>query len=120
MDKKLNVLIVDDDEKMANTLFDILKIKDYQPQVAYSGQDALKRIKKCSFNCVISDVRMPGMSGIELYKVIKDIQPNLTVVFISAYPFDKIIREEIKKDPITILTKPLDINLLFELLSSLY
>jgi len=116
---KPKILIVDDDEKMADTLFDILKIKGYQSQVAYSGQDAFKKIKKSFFNCVISDVRMPGMNGIGLYKVIKNIQPNLAVLFMSAYPFDKTIREELKNNPITVLTKPLDVNLLFELLSQI-
>ena len=67
MTNKPKVLIVDDDRRMAKTIQDILKVKNYEAECAFSGQDALKRIKKTSFSCILTDVKMPEMDGITFY-----------------------------------------------------
>ena len=117
MSEKLRILIVDDDRRMAKTLLDILKIQGNEAEAAYSGPDALDKVKKGHFDCVLTDIKMPQMNGVELYRAIKNIQPELPVVFMTAY--SELVKEGLKEGAIATLNKPLDINLLLSFFSSL-
>lgn len=117
MSNKLRILIVDDDRMMAQTLFDILKVKGYEAEAAYSSAEALYKMKKDHFDCVLTDIKMPEMNGVELYRAIKAIQPELSVVFMTAY--SELIKEGLEEGAIATLTKPFDINLLLSFFSSL-
>ncbi|MBN1488151.1 MAG: response regulator, partial [Anaerolineae bacterium] len=76
MDTRLNILVVDDDIMMAKTLHDILKLKGYNVEVAHSGVEALKKVAETSFDCVLSDIKMPEIDGIGLFRAIKVRQPK--------------------------------------------
>jgi len=119
MERKLSILIVDDDRRMARTVGDILKVKGYQAETAFSGSEALKKIKETHFDCVLTDVKMPGINGVELYQAIKEIRPYLPVVLMTAYSSDALIKKGLKEGALASLTKPLDINLLLSFFSSL-
>lgn len=119
MSKKLSILIVDDDHRMARTVRDILNVKGYQAECAFSGAEALGKIKKTDFDCVLTDVKMPEINGVELYQAIRKIYPQLAVVLMTAYPSDALIKKGLKEGILAALTKPLDINLLLSFFSSL-
>jgi len=122
---KVRVLIVDDDHLMAKTLTDIFRIKGYLSEAAYSGAEALEKIKTVEteaqdrFDCVLTDIRMPEMSGNELHRAIRAIDPELPVVFMTAYAADETIKEGLEDGAITWLTKPLNIHLVLNFLSTL-
>lgn len=117
MSEKLHILIVDDDRRMAKTLLDILQIKGYEAAVVYSGPQALHMVAKGQFDCVLTDIKMPEMNGVELYRAIKALRPELPVVFMTAY--SELVEEGSEEDAIATLAKPLDINLLLSFFSSL-
>jgi two-component system response regulator HydG len=119
MSEKLSILIVDDDRRMANTLRDIFKIQGYEAEVAYSAPEALDRVKESPFDCLLTDVKMPEMSGLELSRAVKSLQPKLPVMFMTAYSTDKLVQEGLEEGGVAVLTKPLDINLLLGLVSCL-
>ncbi|KKL91341.1 hypothetical protein LCGC14_1895660 [marine sediment metagenome] len=119
MREKLHTLIVDDDPRMAKTLLDILKVKGYGAELAHSGPEALEKVNKGRFDCVLTDIKMPQMNGVELYKAIKAEQPDLPVVLMTAYSNDKLVEEGLEEGAIASLTKPLDIDLLLSFLSIL-
>jgi len=119
MKEKLRILIVDDDRRMAETLMDILMVKGYEAETAYSGPDALDIVNKGYFDLVVTDIKMPKMNGVELYKAIKGLKPDLPVVLMTAYSTDRLVKEGLEEGAIATLTKPLDINLIFSLLSCL-
>jgi DNA-binding NtrC family response regulator len=83
--KSGKVLIVDDNDQMSSLLADILELFDYQSQQAKDGEEALKRLEEEKYDLVITDLRMPKMSGTELLKVIKKSHPRLAVVVVSGY-----------------------------------
>ena len=60
----LRILRVDDDQRMARTLRDILRVKGYQAEMAHSGPEALEMIERQVFGCVLSDIKMPGVKGV--------------------------------------------------------
>ena len=117
MSEKLRILIVDDDRGMAKTLLDIFKVEGYEAQAAHSGSEALDKAKKGHFDCVLSDIKMPEVNGVELYRAIRAIQPELPVVFMTAY--SELVKEGLEEGAIAALTKPLDINLLLSFFSCL-
>jgi DNA-binding NtrC family response regulator len=79
------ILIVDDNDQMCSLLADILELFDYQAQQAKDGEEALSQLKAEKFDLVITDLRMPKMSGTELLKLIKQEQPHLPVVVVSGF-----------------------------------
>jgi DNA-binding NtrC family response regulator len=116
---ELRILVVDDDYNMAKTLSDILKITGYRVEMAQSGTEALDKVKEIPFDCVLSDIRMPGIDGIELYRGIKARRPDLPVVLMTAYTSHHLVQEGLQEGVIAALTKPLDIGLLLRFFSFL-
>ena len=119
MSEMLHILVVDDDRRMARTLVDIFRIKGYEVEAAHSGTEALEKVKAGHFDCVLTDIRMLEMTGVEFYRSIKVKQPDLPVVLMTAYSTDELVGEGLKEGAVAALTKPLDINLLFNFFSSL-
>ncbi len=119
MSENLRILIVDDNEMMVKTLRDILKIKGYFADMAYSGPEALTKIEQAIFDCVLSDIKMPDINGVDLFRAIKQRQPNLPVVLMTAYATDKLVQEGLAEGVIAVLNKPLNISLLLNFLNFL-
>lgn len=119
MNEKLSILVVDDDRMMARTIMDILKVKGYQTEAAHSGPQALEKMASTSFDCVLTDIKMPEVNGVELYRAIKTRRPDLPVVLMTAYSTDRLVEEGLEEGAIAALTKPLDINCLLCFFSSL-
>ncbi len=119
MREDFSILIVDDDERMVNTLVDVLRVRGYQAVAAYSGPEALENLKTNSYACVLTDIKMPQMHGVELYQAIRDLQPNLPVILMTAFAKDKLVQEGLDEGVVAVLNKPLDINLLLNFFASL-
>jgi two-component system response regulator HydG len=119
MDQKLSILIVDDDRRITRTLSDILNVSGYQTTEASSGPDALEKVRSMEFDCVISDIKMPDMDGVELHRHLHDIQPGLPVILMTAYAADALTHQGLDEGVVGVLDKPLDINHLLVFLSSL-
>ncbi len=80
-----SVLVVDDDEQMRKALYAALKRKGYKVECASSGDEALWKLGKETYNALVSDIKMPGISGIELLKEVKRINPSIPVLMMTAY-----------------------------------
>lgn len=119
MKNHLNILIVDDNPMMTRTLRDILQVEGYRVTAAHSGFDALARIAEHSFDCVISDIKMPDMNGVELYRAIRKKNRELPVVLMTAYSTESLIAEGMGEGLIAVLQKPLDIRHLLNFLTLL-
>jgi len=104
-----------------------LKVEGYEAEAVHSGPEALTKITEVpfdsaqdrSYDCVLSDIKMPGVDGVELYKAIKARRPDLPVVLMTAYSTDRLVKEGLEAGAIAALTKPLDIGLLLTFFSFL-
>ena len=85
----LRVLVVDDDLGICQSLTDLLEEEGCKIETAHSGVQALDWLKKQEFDVVLSDVVMPDMDGFELYKTVKKNSPQLPVVLMTAFNYDK-------------------------------
>ena len=119
MSEKLKVLVVDDDRRMVKTICDILLVKGCSAAPAYSGEEAVQRVKSEKPDCVLMDLKMEGIDGIETLKLLKGIAPNLPVVMMSAYATEEQMEEAKKEGAYSVLTKPVDIEMVLSFLSLL-
>jgi CheY-like chemotaxis protein len=119
MGEQLHILIVDDNPDMADSLADILQVKGYDVHTTHSGPQALKVLDDHPIDILLTDVKMPGMNGVELYQAALETHPNLYTIFMTAYAADDLIKTGITLGVKTILTKPLNIKLLLIMFESI-
>ena len=80
------ILIVDDEELLCRLLAQRLKGEGYSCVTANNGREALSHFYKDTFSLIISDIKMPEMDGIELLKRVRDLNPKMMVIMVTAYP----------------------------------
>ena len=119
MSQPLRILVVDDDRRMTRTLADILNVSGYEATEAFSGPDALDKVRSLEFDCVLSDIKMPEMDGVELHRRLREVQPGLPVLLMTAYAADDLIRRGLDEGVAGVFDKPLDINQLLGFFTSL-
>jgi len=104
------ILLVDDEPKMRDVLGATLADLGYRPLVASSGPEALEILEREEIDLILSDLRMPKMSGRELLLEVKRRHPNLPVVFITAYSSVKDAVQAIKEGAFDYIGKPFEIE----------
>jgi CheY-like chemotaxis protein len=119
MSEQVSVLVVDDDRRMVKTISDILLVKGYSVKSAFSGEEAVEMVRTKAFDCVLMDLKMEGMTGIETLKELKKTAPELPVIMMSAFATDEQLQEARRDGAYSVLTKPVDIQLVLSFLSLL-
>ncbi len=101
------VLVVDDDKKVSAALKRELEDEGYTVYIAASGDEALALLEVNPCKVVISDIKMPGMNGFELFNKVKAIYPDIIRIFLSGHSDIKLILDFVNKYGIErYLTKP--------------
>ena len=116
MSDKLKILVVDDNEEFCRNVTDILELKGYEVVSAYDGFKGLEIVKENGFDIVLMDVKMPVMDGVETYRKLKEIAPNTSVIMITAFAVEGLIREALAQGAYGFIKKPLDFDQLLELI----
>nr|MBF0223085.1 response regulator [Desulfobulbaceae bacterium] len=80
-----NILLVDDEDSIHLLYREELEEEGYSVASAFTGKEALAKLAEASFDLVILDINMPGMSGLEALRKIKEVNPALPVILSSAY-----------------------------------
>lgn len=82
---KSNILIVDDEPIARQSLTDILKLEGYSVMSLPNGQAAVEHVRTHPVDLMIVDMRMPGMSGLEVVQVVNQVSPETEVILLTAY-----------------------------------
>jgi DNA-binding NtrC family response regulator len=82
---QLRILLVDDEEELVTALVERLGYRGIEAEFALNGNEAIEKIRKESYDAVILDFKLPGISGVEVHKVIKAERPNLPVLLITGH-----------------------------------
>jgi putative nucleotidyltransferase with HDIG domain len=106
------ILIVDDEELICRLLAQRLTSEGYACVTANNGREALSHFYKDTFSLIISDIRMPEMDGIELLKRVKDLNPNMMVIMVTAYPELDMAVEAMRLGAYDFIIKPADLDLI--------
>jgi len=104
------VLVVEDDRAMRLLLKESLKNKGYYIEEAVSAEQALEKIKSESFDLVIMDVKLPGISGIDAIGKIKDTDPDTIIIVMTAYGSKDIALKAIREGAYDYFSKPFRIE----------
>jgi FixJ family two-component response regulator len=110
--KGRNVLVVEDEHTLAFALQESLENIGYEVTVAGNGEEALKCLESKNYGVVVTDLRMPGISGIELLKIIKDSFSKTEVILVTAYGTMDIAVEALRLHAFDFIMKPYPISLL--------
>ena len=102
------VAAVDDDFRVRESIESLLESAGYAPILFASAEEFLRSGMLATATCVITDVRMPGMDGIELQRRIRLVRPGLPVILISAHYDDGIRQKAIEEGALEFLYKPFD------------
>ncbi|MDD5236384.1 MAG: diguanylate cyclase, partial [Candidatus Omnitrophica bacterium] len=108
--KEVNILVVDDEEVMRNLLRDVLSDTGYKVETVANGEEAINKIGKDKFPIVISDLKMPGMSGLEMLRKVKATNSNTCVIMITAYPSVESVTEAMREGAYDYIIKPFNIE----------
>lgn len=104
------VLVVDDDPALQSLFKQFLKKAGFGRIVVGTGEDALAHCEKKQFDLVFLDLKLPDISGDELYTQIKQMCPDLPIVIITGYPDSEILSRILANGPVTVIQKPIDFD----------
>ena len=110
----MKIMVVDDDQALCDALESTLKATGFRVAKFYSAEEYLGCPDRQSASCLILDVRLPGMSGIELQHVLRETGDAVPIVFLTAHG-DATIRDVVMKaGALGFLTKPVRRSLLLQ------
>jgi DNA-binding NtrC family response regulator len=109
-DDPVRLLLVDDEEGYVNVLSKRMTKRNMRVAVALSGSEAIQALRKEDFDVAVVDLKMEDMDGIEVLKVLKKMEPELSVIMLTGHGSEKAAREGIEFGAFDYLTKPCDLD----------
>jgi CheY-like chemotaxis protein len=106
-DGEKRILIVEDDEEMRALLRDLIEEEGYKTDSVNNGSEAFHRLAKESFDLIITDIRMPGLTGLDILPGMKKLQPQAPVIVITAFGSEEVQRKAFEKGANAYLEKPI-------------
>ena len=117
--QKKRILVVEDDEGMRSLLRDFFEEEGFEVETAEDGAKVVPRLIKSSFDLVITDIRMPGLSGLDIVPTLKQIQPGVAVLVITAFGGKDVRYRTLARGADAYLEKPLQLEKLKTLVNQL-
>lgn len=106
------VLVVDDEENLNWSLVTSLRREQYAADGALTAEDARRRIADSVYDCVISDIQMPGMDGFQLLSWLREQRPQPRVIMMTAFGSPSVRQEAFRSGVAAYLEKPFDLTAL--------
>jgi FixJ family two-component response regulator len=108
------VVVVDDDDSMRSAVQDLLEAAGLPAQGFVSAEEFLKSGKQHETTCLITDIRMPGMSGLELQAQLNAERCRIPIIFITAHGDEKMRLQARREGAVEFLSKPFDDEVLID------
>jgi CheY-like chemotaxis protein len=115
------ILVIEDEGGVRSMISKMLKLYGYKSYIANNGTQGLEIYDshKQEIDLILSDVVMPGMSGMEMVRILQKTAPDIPAIFMSGYTDDEIIRHGVKEDGIHFLQKPFDPDTLIRMIRNI-
>ncbi|MGE4297777.1 MAG: sigma-54-dependent transcriptional regulator [Desulfovibrionaceae bacterium] len=111
-----SILIVDDDQRLRESFQRLLTAEGHNVAMASSGETGIERVRAERPDLVIMDVRMPGMDGLSAFKIMRDLEPDLQVIVMTAFGEADTAIEATKMGAFDFVLKPFDIPAMLDLI----
>lgn len=104
------ILIIDDEKAIRRTLTDILSFEGFTIDEAADGAEGIKKIKENNYDCILCDIKMPKMDGMEVLTAAREEKPDIPFIMISGHGNIETAVEAVKKGAFDFISKPPDLN----------
>jgi len=117
-----HILVVDDEPQIRNLLGKYLELERYTVDLADDGHEAWRKLASINYDCILLDLKMPGMSGPELYKLVQDISEPLAskIVFVTGDTVSPSSREFLSETKNPVVAKPFRMAELLQTMNELW
>ncbi len=105
-----HVLVVDDEPGLREMLAANLELEGFRVTEAESGERALELARTQSFDLVVTDIRMPGMNGVELFRSLRGLGLQMPVVLMTAFAVEELVKGALEDGAFTVLPKPFEVS----------
>jgi CheY-like chemotaxis protein len=112
----LPILLVDDDRDTCDVMVKLLSAWGCHTDVAYDGQAALQLVEQKQFGVAIIDYLLPGMNGVELFRRMRQLQPDIAGVFLTGFTTIDVVYPAIEAGILHVMSKPADFKELLPIL----
>lgn len=113
------ILIIEDDVEMKSLLKDFLEEEGFETDSAINGSDGLRKLARERFDLIITDIRMPGLTGLDILPGIKKLQPEASIIVITAFGSEEMYRRSLGRGAAGYLEKPIHFHKLKSLIQEL-
>jgi two-component system response regulator PilR (NtrC family) len=104
------VFVIEDDPELREVMATILRLERYEYETFPEGKSAIKRFSENPADLIITDLKLPGINGLEILREIKGIEPNTPVIMITAYGTTESAVEALKNGAYDYIQKPFDVE----------
>ena len=118
IDRK-RILVIEDDEEMRSLLKDFMEEEGFEVQTIDNGSEAFRKLMKELFDLIITDIRMPGLSGLDVLPGIRKLQPEAPILVITAFGSGEVCRKALERGATAYLEKPIHLINLRRLISEM-
>ena len=109
MNEQIRILVVDDEPKICHLIEELLKLEGYQVDVSFSGIEALQMLKTRNYQMLLTDLKMPGIDGLELISKVKKSYPEIRTIMVTGYATVDTAIQSLRHGIDDYITKPFNI-----------
>jgi excisionase family DNA binding protein len=107
---RVTILVVDDEDVTRQFIASALQTAQRHVLTAASGEEALEIAKQTDLDVALLDLIMPGISGVETFRQLHALRPELPVVIVTGYPDSELMSKALEIGPFTMINKPIDLS----------
>ncbi len=117
--QKKRILVIEDDAEMRRLLRDFIQEAGYEAQSVENGSAAFIRTARESFDLILTDIRMPGLSGLEILPGLKKLQPHAPIIVITAFGSEEVHQRALERGAHAYMEKPIYLDELKRLITEM-
>ena len=118
--EQIKLLLVDDETEFVKTLSERLKMRELESEIALNGEEALEIVGKEPPDVIVLDLKMPGIDGMEVLRVIKKAHPKVQVIMLTGHGSEKDEKEARRLGAFDYLQKPVGMDKLVKIVKNAY
>jgi len=103
-------MIIEDDEAMRSLLEDFFEEEGFETDSASNGADALRILSKDHLDLIVTDIRMPGLTGLDILPGLRRLKPETPIIVMTAFGSEEVRRRSLERGATTYLEKPIHLS----------